>query len=165
VSDSLRDRAAAGAAKLKRYGDHEEAAAIEAFLAPGGWVKLRDSENRGELVHVSFSMSAALKAALEKASDELASPLPALAEQAYRAVLETDWRPPRIGRTPRERKAVLNFKVDAALRSRVREALVRLTEEAGYRVTESSVVVSWMCEELGVDRASVSAAPSGEPAE
>ncbi|MFK0288265.1 hypothetical protein ACIQVL_48510 [Streptomyces sp. NPDC090499] len=155
MSDSQRERAARGVAKLKQYGDHDEASAIEAFLARGGWVHLRDTEERAGLSHISYTVPEQLKLALQEASKEFGWPLPAVAEAGYRAVLETGWRPPSIGRraTPnRGKRTTINFDISADLRHRVQQQLPRLTEEAGYRISESSIAVSWMCEELGVDQ-------------
>jgi hypothetical protein len=155
VSDSPRERAARGAAKLKQSGNHDEAAAIEAFLARGGWVQLRDSEERTGLSHISYTVPEQLKLALQEASKEFGWPLPAVAEAGYRAVLETPWRPPAIGRrkTPNSgKRTTINFEISAELRQRVQQRLDGLTQECGYRVSESSIAVSWMCEELGVDQ-------------
>lgn len=155
MTDSPRERAARGVAKLKKYGDHDEAAAIEAFLARGGWVQLRDSEERTGLSHISYTVPEQLKLALQEASKEFGWPLPAVAEAGYRAVLETGWRPPAIGRrkTPNSgKRTTINFEISAELRQRVQQELPRLTEETGYRVSESSIALSWMCEELGVDQ-------------
>lgn len=155
MTDTPRERAARGAAKLKKYGDHDEAAAIEAFLARGGWVHLKDTEQRTGLSHISYTVPEQLKLALQDASAEFGWPLPALTEAGYRAVLETSWRPPEIGRrtTPnRGKRTTLNFEIDAELRRQVQQELPRLSQEAKYRVSESSIALSWMCEELGVDQ-------------
>ncbi|MFG2970887.1 hypothetical protein ACGFZS_47225 [Streptomyces sp. NPDC048288] len=140
---------------LKKYGHHDEAAANEAVLARGGWRGLQKSEERTGLSHISYTVPESLKLALQEASKEFGMPLPGLTEEGYRAVLETDWRPPRVGRRKTVnsgKKTTINFEMSADLRHRVQQQLERLTEEVGYRVSESSIAISWMCEELGVDQ-------------
>ncbi|MFF7476583.1 hypothetical protein [Streptomyces sp. NPDC008092] len=151
TTDQNRALAAQGAARLRKDGLHDEAAAIEGFLAPGGWVLLRDSDTR-DLSPLSLMMTTELKADLRAASAEFAIPLPALAEEGYRAVLETGWRPPRtMSVRPGGKRTTLQVSVDSGLRRQVQEVLPGMTREAGHRVTESSIAIAWMCSELGVD--------------
>lgn len=169
MTDSPRERAARGVAKLKKYGHHDEAAAIEAFLAPRGWVGLRDTDPSvtAEKSPLSLTMTRALKAALKQAEADFNSPLETLAENGFRAVLETSWLPPKtlISRSrgelqkaqrelKKQAKTVLQLDVDNELRGQVERKVEELTQRAGYRVTLSSIAISWMCEELGVDRPS-----------
>jgi hypothetical protein len=171
VTDSPRERAARGVAKLKKYGEHDEAAAIEAFLAPRGWVSLRDTDPSMtvEKSPLSLTMTRALKESLKAAAAELNWSLETLVEEGFRAVLDSGWLPPKTLRThargalqkaQRELKAqtktVLQLQVDNHLRQQVEQMTPELTDRAGYRVTLSSIAISWMADELGVDR------PSGE---
>jgi hypothetical protein len=129
---------------------------IEGFLAPGGWVLLRDSDTR-ETSQLSLMMSADLKADLRAASAEFAVPLPALAEEGYRKALETGWRPPKATKARSGgKRSILPVSVDDSLRKQVQPQLAEWSREAGYRVTESSIAIAWMCSELGVDLGTMS---------
>jgi hypothetical protein len=143
------------AAYLKEYGKHDYAHAVESLLEPDGWKRLRDSLDQGEKSPLSITMGSELQAAIKDAAEEFGAPLRALAEQGYRKVLAGEWLPERPTRrkpSASSRKSVLQIQVDAALRREVQGQLPRLAAEAGYRVTESGIVVGWICEELGVDR-------------
>jgi len=150
VTETNRALAARGAEQLRKDGHHDEAAAIEGFLAPGGWVGLRDSDTR-ETSEMSLMISDELKAELRAAAADFSTTLPALAEQGYRAALETGWRPPqaKLVRSGGKR-TTLTLRVDNSLRKRVQPLLKEWSEQAGYRVTESSIALAWMCEDLGV---------------
>lgn len=151
MTDTNRVLAARGAERLRKGGHHDEAAAIEGFLAPGGWVMLKSSDTR-ETSQMSLVISETLKAELRAASAEFAMPLPALAEEGYRAVLESGWLPPQtlLVRSG-SKKTTLTLRVDNGLRKQVQPLLPGLSERAGYRVTESSITMAWMCDQLGVN--------------
>jgi len=146
---------------LKNEQEHELQAYVDTVLAPRGWMGLRDSETSGPTVPLSLTITKGLKDQLKAAEAEFGLPLASLAEDGFRAVLETDWLPSKTVEKrslrayqddPANARAVLQLQVDTALRDRVREALPEITERAGYRVTVSSVALSWMADELGVKR-------------
>ena len=134
---------------------------VDAMLAPRGWVILRDSDEAAVLAQLSLTITRALREALKSAEAEFATPLGPLADQGFRAALD-GWLPPktltRRSRTAQEsaskanERAVLQIEVNAALRKQVLEQLPQMTERAGYRVTLSSIALSWISEQLGVDR-------------
>jgi hypothetical protein len=49
--------------------------------------------------------------------------------------------------------------VDGGLRRQVQEALPGLSEKAGYKVMESSILLTYLCDELGVHRGVETAMP------
>ena len=134
---------------------------VDAMLAPRGWVILRDSDEAAVLAQLSLTITRALREALKSAEAEFATPLGPLADQGLRAALD-GWLPPktltRRARTAQEaatkanERAVLQIEVNAVLRKQVLEQLPQMTERAGYRVTLSSIALSWIADQLGVDR-------------
>jgi predicted HicB family RNase H-like nuclease len=151
MAGSIRARAASAVAKLKQHGEHDEAAAIESLLAPRGYLLLKRTEE-GETSPLSLTVTADLKKALTDAAEEFDVVLDSLAEEAYRLVLAGQWLPPEAGRSKGGQKAVLQVSVDSRLRQEVQAKLSGLSQEAGYRVAESNIVLSHICEELGVER-------------
>jgi len=146
---------------LKQEKQHELQAYVDTVLAPRGWMGLRDSETSGPTVPLSLTITKGLKDQLKSAEAEFGLPLASLAEDGFRAVLESDWLPSRTVEKrslrsyqddPANARAVLQLQVDTDLRDRVREALDQIIERAGYKVTLSSVALSWMADELGVKR-------------
>jgi hypothetical protein len=151
VSGSIRARAASAVAKLKTYGDHDEAAAIQSLLGPRGYLLLRRTEE-GETSPLSLTVSDTLKRALLAAAEEFDVVLDAPAEQAYQRVLAGEWVPEQAtwgskGGT----KAVLQVSLDAGLRQEVQAQLSEISDAVGYKVLESNIVLSYLCEELGVE--------------
>lgn len=129
---------------------HDGIAAIESLLGPRGYLLLRRTEE-GETSPLSLTVSDTLKRALLAAAEEFDVVLDAPAEQAYQRVLD-GWVPEQAkwgskGGT----KAVLQVAVDAGLRRAVQARLPEISDEVGYRVLESNVVLSYLCEELGVE--------------
>ncbi|WP_030188221.1 hypothetical protein [Streptomyces violaceorubidus] len=158
MSGSTRDLLNAAAGQLKKDGHHDYASAVESVLAPDGWKHLRDTSGQGVATPLSVTMDSELKSAIEDALSEFGWSKRALAEQAYEKVLAGEWLPEKVGRRrTRGKKAVWQVDVDASLRRRVQAELGRLTEEAGYRISEGGIIVAWVCEELGVDRGTGSA--------
>jgi predicted HicB family RNase H-like nuclease len=151
VAGSIRARAASAVAKLKAHGEHDEAAAIESLLAPRGYLLLKRTEE-GETSPLSLTITEDLKRALNAAAEEFDVVLDSLAEEAYRLVLAGDWLPKQVGRSKGGTKAVLQVAVDTRLRDQVQAALPAFTKTAGYRITESSIVLGHICEELGIER-------------
>lgn len=142
-------------------GLRDTAAGIDAILAPRGWTQLRDSDEAATLAQLSLTITKALRDALKSAEAEFAAPLGPLADEGFRAALN-GWLPPetlkRRARTAQEaaskatERAVLQIEVNAALRKRVLDELPSLSERAGYRVSLSSIAISWIADQLGVDR-------------
>jgi hypothetical protein len=134
---------------------------VDAMLAPRGWVILRDSDEAAVLAQLSLTITRALREALKSAEAEFWTPLGALADQGLQAALD-GWLPPktlvRRSRTAQEaatkahERAVLQIEVNAALRRQVLGQLEQMTERAGYRVSLSSIAISWIADQLGVDR-------------
>lgn len=161
VAGSIRQRAASAVVKLKQHGDHDEAAAISALLGPRGYLLLQRTEE-GETSPLSLTVTAELAQALKAAADEFELVLDGLAEDAYRLVLDGEWLPAEMGRGKGGSRATVQVQVDKALRERVQALLPGLKEKAGYRITESNIVLSHICEELGIERASTAKAESLE---
>jgi hypothetical protein len=151
VAGSIRSHLAQTAAYLKEAGQYDRAQPIEAVLAPGGWKELRDSEDRSPKP-LPVYISPELKTALEQASEEFNWPLDALAEEGYRKVRDGEWLPPKRTRGQGGARAVLTVHVDDLLHRTVHEMLPELTKKAGHQVSHAGIVVSYICEELGVER-------------
>jgi hypothetical protein len=173
VTHPIRARLTAGSAFLKTAaaskgitpdvaaGLQDVAADIDAVLAPRGWTMLREGTPAGSTSALSLTMTKALKEAFKSAEADFAAPLGALAEEGFRAALE-GWLPPktlkRRSRTAQEaaakatERAVLQLQVDDVLRKQVEKVLPKLTKTAGYPVTLSSIAISWIADQLGVDR-------------
>lgn len=164
VAGSIRARLASATAKLKEAGAYDEAAAIESVTGPRGYLLLRRTEE-GTTSPLSLTVPASLKQALLSAAEEFDLVLDALAEEAYRKVLDGSFVPPESGKARRGAaapKAVLQVQVDVELRSRVQALLPELGKSAGYRVTEASIVLTHVCEELGIERPNTAKAESLE---
>lgn len=152
MARSIHDRLTAAAARLDEVGDHDSASAVRSVAVPGGWRLLQQSGGAWlEKSTLTLTTTVDVKHALAAASEDFGVVLSHVAEEGFQKVLDGEWVPPRTGRSSGTR-AVVNVKVTDALRRQVREMLPRLSEEAGYRVTESSIGLWWLCEELGVDR-------------
>ena len=154
---SLHDRLSAAAAKLRGYGDDDDALSVEAVAAPKGWVLLQREEQAGASASsssVPLTLDRALKAALVKAAKDTDTVFSACAEEGVKAFLAGEFTPPR---TPARSgagysKTTLTITLPDALREEVRRVSPGRSEEAGYRITESSVALSWLLSELGVRR-------------
>jgi hypothetical protein len=150
---------------LKKEAQHELRTYVEAVLAPRGWIPLKDSETSPPTSPLSLTIPKSFKAALLSAAKEFDVVLASLAEEGFRAVLETDWLPPKTVNSrslptapaagkdaEQDGRAVLQLQVDDPLRQRVQAIVADLSERAGYRVTLSSIALSWMADQLGVRR-------------
>ena len=154
MAGSIRPRLMSAAAKLKQHGDHDEAAAIEAVLGPRGYLMLRRTE-AGETEPLSITTTDLLKKAVKEAEEAFDLVVDGLAEEAYRMVRDGEWVPAEVGRAARGssgKKAVLQVSVDSELRRQVQAMLPELSKKAGYRITEANIVLTHVCEELGIER-------------
>lgn len=150
---SIRDRLKTAAAFLREAEQYDSAAAVEAVLAPRGYRLLE--EKRGGASPLTLSMTEYLKQALVAAGAEFDVVFSGLAEEAYTAVVERGWVPPKAPRVRRGTggsRAVLNVSIDAELRKRVQAMLPALSKKAGYEVLESNIALTYICDELGVQR-------------
>lgn len=144
-------------------GLQDVASDIDALLGRHGHVLIQESTPAGALVALSLTITKALREALKGAEAEFAVPLAALTEEGFRAAM-SGWLPPqalkRKSRTAQQKaakaseRAVLQLKVDEALRNEVQRQLPALSKRAGYPVTLSSIALGWIADQLGVDRPS-----------
>ncbi|MFF7795634.1 hypothetical protein [Streptomyces sp. NPDC007991] len=151
MAGSIRPVLAETVTFLKEAGQYEKAAAVEAVTGPRGYLLLQRTEE-GDTSPLSLTVQADLAQALRDAAEEFEVVLDALAEEAYRLVLDGEWLPPAMGRSKGGSKATVQLQVDKRLRQDVQAALARLKEEAGYKITESNIALSHICEELGIER-------------
>lgn len=165
VAGSIRARLASATAKLKEAGAYDEAAAIESVTGPRGYLLLRRTEE-GETSPLSLTVPASLKQALLSAAEEFDLVLDALAEDAYRKFLKGSFVPPQthqVGRGKASTRSVLQVQIDSALRQEVQEKLPEVRAALGYKergLTESSIILTYVCDELGVELASTAKAES-----
>jgi hypothetical protein len=144
------ESASAEKARLRAESAYDSAAAVDAVLAPRGYMHLQ--ERRGSASNLALTIKEDLNKALRAAALEFGVILSDLAEEAFRKVLDGEWVPPKKSRGKSGTKKVLNVSVDDELRQSVRQMLPQLNEDAGYRITESQIALSYMCEELGIER-------------
>lgn len=159
VAGSIRPRAASAVAILKKHGANDEAAAIASLLGPRGYLLLKRTEE-GSTDPLSITVPDLLKRAITETAEDWDLVPDALAEEAYRKVRDEQWIPPEVGRAGTGKggtKAVFQVNVDSGLRQEVREMLPELTKKAGYRVTEANIVLTHLCEELGIERPNTAA--------
>ena len=158
----LRDRLLTAAQHLEEAGHPDEAADVRAVLAPGGWTLLRakDTAETGkvERTNMPLTISRSLRDQLKDKAEEFNVTLSKVVEDGFRKVLAGEWLPPKLA--PTSDKVVLNVRVDDSLRKEIDAIRARLTAEAGYRVTQSSIAIAWMAEDLGVDVATVDTDPA-----
>lgn len=183
VAGSIRDRLANAATQLRKVGKDEEskaghlresgneasadaalqraeeafdsAAAVDAVLAPRGYVLLKNTEVLGATGKLTLSLAKTLKDALTVAGAEFGVVFSGLVEEAYQKVRDGEWVPPQSVRAPKGTAggaAVLNVAINEELRRQVRAMLPELSAQAGYRVTEGGIAVSYICDQLGIER-------------
>lgn len=159
-ADRLReagDSESAEAAGKRADEAYAGAAAVEAVIAPRGYLLLRDDQEKRESTsNLPVSMSEDLRNTLTAVAAEFGAVFAGMAEDAFRKVLEDGWIPPETPRGAagtRGTKKNLNLKVDDSLRQQVRDMLPELSREAGYKISEANIVLSYICDELGVERA------------
>lgn len=155
VASSVRPLLAETVAFLKEHGKYEHAAAVETVNAPRGYLLLQRTETSSPRP-LSLTTTKSVRDQLRQAEKDFEQVLDSLADKAYRLVLDGTWMPPEMKKPRRhhagEETAVFQLKVDSALWDRVQQELPRLTEAAGYKVTHSSIILSYLCDELGVYR-------------
>ncbi|MFF0009552.1 hypothetical protein ACFYQT_39860 [Streptomyces tibetensis] len=152
MAGSIRNRLATAASELKKAGRYDSAAAVEAVIAPRGYLLLKKDEERASASTLTITITEDLKKALVDAGEEFGVVFSGLAEEAYRKVRDEGWIPAKPVRGPGGPKAVLNVSVDDSLRQDVRAMLPGLSEAEGYRVAEANIVLTHICEELGIER-------------
>jgi antitoxin component of RelBE/YafQ-DinJ toxin-antitoxin module len=158
----MRDRLTLAAQRLEEAGHPDSAADVRAVLAPGGWTLLRAKDTPGKTAagtNLPLTIDRDLRDALKAKADEFGVTLGAVVADGFRKVLAGEWLPPKLASTPTANKVVLNVRVDDSLRKQIDEVKARLTDEAGYRVTQSSIAIAWLAEDLGVDVATVDTDP------
>ncbi|MFF1444088.1 hypothetical protein [Streptomyces sp. NPDC058295] len=157
----IRERLKTAADLLQQTGHDDEAADVRAILAPGGWSLLRaQTAELGSASNLPIYMPKSLKGALVAAAADLGVSLSAVVRDGFQAVVDGQWVPPKTplnrgrDRKPAGPSANLNVRVPDALRQQVEPMLPSLKSELGYRVSLASIAISWMCDELGVERTS-----------
>lgn len=131
----------------------DSAAAVKAVAEPGGWTLLRSRNTApadGRQQPFTLSMSPDLKNALADAAEEFGVVLSATVAEGFQRALDGEWIPPK-GRSGSG--AGLNVRVSADLYRRVQEALPALSEQAGHKLSRSSIAIAYLADQLGVDRA------------
>lgn len=155
VASSVRPLLAETVTFLKEHGKYEHAAAVEAVNAPRGFLLLQRTESIDPRP-LSLSTTESVRDQLRQAEKDFELVLDSLADKAYRLVLAGEWLPPETKRparnAPGEKVAVLQVHVDSGLWGQVQEVLPRLSREAGYLMTHSSIILAYLCDELGVYR-------------
>jgi hypothetical protein len=155
VASSVRPLLAETVTFLKEHGKYEHAAAVEAVNAPRGYLLLQRTETMKPR-QLSLTATKSVRDQLRKAETEFEQVLDSLADKAYRLALAGEWLPPETKRPRRNRPgdeaAVLQVQVDSDLWEQVQQELPALSRKAGYKVTHSSIILAYLCDELGVYR-------------
>ena len=145
---------------LREAGRDDLAAGVEAILAPKGWTLLqpRPGEATEATSPLSITTTDELRGALRSAASELGWVLSEVAADGYRRVLDGSWLPPKrvdkrsvAGAARKAKRATMSIDVPVDLREKVQARLEELSERAGYRVSEGSIALLWMADELGVE--------------
>lgn len=162
VPRPMRDRLLTAAQRLEEAGYPDSAADVRAVAAPGGWTMLRakDTTETTTGTNLPLTIDRDLRDRLKAKADEFGVTLGSVVADGFRKVVAGQWLPPKLARSSTATKVVLNVRVDDALRKQVDAMKERLTAEAGYRVTQSSIAIAWMAEDLGVDVATVDTEPA-----
>jgi hypothetical protein len=129
---------------------------VEAVLVTGGWTMLRDAKGSGsEVVSLALTMDKRLKQDLVDAAEATGTVLSNAVTEGLRAFLADEFVPPRVqqarGRAGYS-KTTMTVTVPQELRDQVNAHIPTVAEDAGYRITVSSIAVEWLMEELGVER-------------
>ena len=162
VPRPLRDRLLTAAQHLEDAGHPESAADVRAVVAPGGWTLLRtkNSAEASSGTNLALTIDQPLRDQLKAKAEEFGVTLSSVVEDGFRKVLAGEWMPPKLARSTTKNKVVLNVRVDDSLRKQIDARKDELTAEAGYRVTQSLIAISFMAEDLGVDVATVDTEPT-----
>lgn len=156
VPGMIRPHLAETVSVLKEAGRYDLATTMEELGKPRGYLLLQRTDDTSPSP-ISLTVPKALKMELQETAEEMDKVLDSLADDAYRLVLAGEWVPPKWQKSPARKGgagqlATLQVQVDRELREQVQQKLPELSETAGYRVTESSIVMTYLCDELGVDR-------------
>lgn len=158
------DADSAAAFRAKESAAADCAAAVRTVLRPGGWTNLRNEPGAGSAAsNLALTTNVGLRDALVAAAAEFCESLSSVADDGFRALLEGSWTPPEVvvdrtrdararKKAPASARTVLNVRVQDDLRASVQDLLPDLSETLGYRVSLSSVTLSWLADELGVER-------------
>lgn len=162
VPSTMRDRLLTAAQRLEDAGHPDSAADVRAVAAPGGWTMLRarDTAESAAGTNLALTIDRDLRDQLKAKADEFGVTLGSVVADGFRRVVAGEWLPLKLAPTSTANKVVLNVRVDDGLRKQVDAIKDRLTQEAGYRVTQSSIAIAWMAEDLGVDVATVDTDPA-----
>ncbi|MFG2359344.1 hypothetical protein [Streptomyces sp. NPDC048521] len=146
---------------LKEAGRYDLATTMAELGKPRGYLLLQRTDTVSPSP-ISLTTTKAIKDELREAETEMDKVLDSLADDAYRRVL-SGWLPPKWQKPGRGRAggppAVLQVQVDSELRQQVQEALPALSKKAGYTVRESNILLTYLCDELGVHRGVEAAMP------
>jgi hypothetical protein len=108
------------------------------------------SERRPPRGPRSLTTRASLRDALKTAAEKRRKTLTSVVTKGFRDVLAVDgtWTPPEPVKTEKipasDRRVVLNVTIDDQLRKELRDALPRLSEELGYKVTEGGIAMAYL---------------------
>lgn len=155
VTRPWRERLQKAANVLRADGHEEEALDVEAVLAPGAWNWLREIEpTQGGVVKMPLTMDVRLKNAIAQAAEDRSSVPSAVVAEGFRAFLSGEFVPPRVVRAAGNgySKTTMTVTVPRGLRDQVAAKIPQVAEEAGYRITLSSIAVEWLLDQLGVER-------------
>jgi hypothetical protein len=158
VPRPTREQIALAADRLDASGYPDSASVVRSVIEPGGWNLLSASSQQSS--NLALTIDEKLKFELRAAALKMQVSLSLVVEEGYQAVLDGEWMPhsaqgqkqaaSRRVRDAHYVRSVLNVRVGNELRESVRAMLPVLSERAGFKVTESSIAVQWMMDELGV---------------
>ncbi|MGA5670110.1 hypothetical protein ACPCTG_32095 [Streptomyces pseudogriseolus] len=157
----MRDRLLTAAQRLEDAGHPDSAADVRAVAAPGGWTMLRakDDAEKSAGTNLALTIDRDLRDQLKAKADEFGVTLGSVVADGFRRVVAGEWLPPKLARSSTANKTVLNVRVNDGLRKQIDARREELSREVGYRVTQSSIAIAWMAEDLGVDVATVDTDP------
>jgi hypothetical protein len=148
----VRARLTVASERLAERGDKDLAAALEAVLAPRGWMLLKpEASDRGNR-NLALWMDKAAKERIEQAAQEAGESLAEVVNDGYRKFLVGEFVPAPLARAPRgsaPEKENLNVRPDNTLRQQVEEACAAKSEELGYTLSASKVAMSYLFSEYG----------------
>lgn len=153
VARPIRDRLKTAADLLSQDGHEDAAADVRAVLAPGGWALLRQTGTGAgsQGTNLAVQMGMDLKRALEAAAEEFGVSLSSVAAEGLRAAARGDFIPPRpYGGTGQ--KTNLNVRIPDDVKAAAQRVLPKLSAQAEYKVSLGNIVMSWLADDLGVDR-------------
>jgi hypothetical protein len=158
----MRDRLLTAAQRLENAGHPDSAADVRAVAAPGGWTMLRakDTTESTAGTNLALTIDKDLRDQLKAKADEFGVTLGSVVADGFRRVLDGEWLPPKLAPGATANKVVLNVRVDDSLRKQIDARKLELSQQAGYRVTQSSIAIAWMAEDLGADVAIVDTDPA-----